>query len=79
MNRSLFDSLKRGGRLAIIDFEPEPGSRRPDGVPINRGGHGITPRAVEEEITSAGFIFDRMILRWPSPEGGYFLMLFRKP
>jgi len=41
INRSLFTALKAGGRLAVIDFEAAPGSKLPNGVPANRGGHGI--------------------------------------
>ena len=38
MNKSLHASLKPGGRLAVIDFPPEPGSKTPAGVPANREG-----------------------------------------
>ena len=38
---SLLAALKPGGRLAIMDFPPDPGSSVPEGVPANRGGHGI--------------------------------------
>ena len=43
-NKSLLASLKPGGRLAVIDFVPDQGSKPPAGVPANREGHGITPR-----------------------------------
>ena len=33
-NKSVYASLKPGGRLAIIDFVPEKGSKLPDGVPV---------------------------------------------
>lgn len=39
--RSVMASLKPGGRLAIIDFAPSPGSKLFPGVPANRGGHGV--------------------------------------
>lgn len=79
INRSLFAALKAGGRLAVIDFEPRPGSPVPDGVAANRGGHGIPPQIVADEATQAGFAVDRTIPRWPEDEGGYFLVLLRKP
>ena len=41
IDASLFRSLKPGGELAVIDEEPKPGSSKVDGVPENRGGHGI--------------------------------------
>ena len=52
---SLLAALKPGGRLAIMDFPPEPGSSIPDGVPENRGGHGIPASVIVSEITQSGF------------------------
>ena len=79
INRNLFAALKAGGRLAVIDFEPRPGSPVPDGVAANRGGHGIPPQIVVDEATQAGFSVERTLPRWPEDEGGYFLVLLRKP
>jgi ubiquinone/menaquinone biosynthesis C-methylase UbiE len=79
-NKSLHASLKPGGRLAIIDFEDRRGGKIPAGVPANRGGHGIPPAVVIDELKAAGFTYDRTIENWPpgdkSPVG--FLTLFRK-
>ena len=55
MNQSLYNSLKPGGRLAIIDFPPDgeesaDPSRRADG-----GHHGVTSRTVMRELRQAGF------------------------
>lgn len=55
MNQSLFQSLKPGGRIAIIDFPPDgtesaDPSRRADG-----GQHGVTPPTVVRELRQAGF------------------------
>ena len=79
-NKSLLASLKPGGRLAIIDFVGRAGSPLPAGVPANRGGHGIPPAVVIEEMTAAGFAHVRTIDAWPpgdkNPAG--FLTLFRK-
>ena len=78
-NKSVYASLKSGGRLAIIDFVPEKGSKLPDGVPANRGGHGIPPDVVIEEMTAAGFTHVRTIDKWPPDDKGPgFLTLFRK-
>jgi predicted methyltransferase len=79
-NKSLFASLKPGGRLAIIDFEDRRGGKVPEGVPANRGGHGIPPAVVIDEVKAAGFTYRRTIEGWPrgdkSPGG--FLTLFQK-
>lgn len=79
-DRSLLESLKSGGRLAIIDFEPQPGSKPPPGVPADRTGHGITPTIVAHELTAAGFMVDKTITHWPVPDqSASFLVLARKP
>jgi predicted methyltransferase len=64
-NTSLLASLKPGGRLAIIDFAPDQGSTLPKGVPANRGGHGIPPAVVVDEMVRAGFTHLRTIDKWP--------------
>jgi ubiquinone/menaquinone biosynthesis C-methylase UbiE len=79
-NKSLLASLKPGGRLAIIDFAARKGSPLPDGVPANRGGHGIPPAVVIEEMKAAGFTHVRTIDSWPPGEKNQnvFLTLFTK-
>ena len=55
MNKSIWASLKPGGRVAIIDFVPR-GSASED--PKRRdsiGHHGVTADAVAEELKAAGF------------------------
>ncbi len=76
MNRSLLASLKPGGRLAIIDFVPEAESKLPSGAPPSRGGHGVTPAQVVDEVSAAGFSHATSIDDW---DEGMFLVLFRKP
>jgi SAM-dependent methyltransferase len=76
---SLSASLKPGGRLAIIDFEPETGSKVPDGVPENRGGHGIRPALILSELTQSGFRHATTISGWPRDTDRLFLVLLEKP
>jgi len=66
--RSLFETVRPGGRLVIVDFPPTIWLALwpPDGVPENRGGHGITPELVIEELEAAGFVHLETIPKWPS-------------
>jgi predicted methyltransferase len=78
---SLLAALKPGGRLAIMDFPPEPGSSIPAGVPADRGGHGIPAVIVSTEVTRAGFRHLKTMPRWPPDDdrGRLFLVMFEKP
>lgn len=78
-NKSLVASLKPGGRLAIIDFEDRKGgpSQIPKGVPANRGGHGVPPGIVVDELKAAGLTHLSTTEKWPAGEPT-FLALFRK-
>ena len=78
---SLFAAVKPGGRLAIMDFPPEPGSSIPEGVPENRGGHGIPTSIIVSEMTQSGFRHIRTISQWPPDDSRtrLFLVLFEKP
>jgi predicted methyltransferase len=77
-NASLHEALRPGARLAIIDFEP--GwflSRffRVEDVPANRGGHGIVPEIVEQEVEDAGFRLVERIDDWTS---GQYCLVFER-
>ena len=81
-DKSLLAALKPGGHLAVIDFLPRPGSRVPDGVNANRGGHGITPALVVSEASAPGLTHVRTLDRWPpdsTDSDPFFLVLFRRP
>lgn len=66
MDSSLFRSLRPGGRLAVIDEEPRPGSPIPEGVPKNGIGHGIQQKVLIDEITRAGFKVESVHNDWPN-------------
>ena len=78
---SLFAALKPGGRLAIMDFPPEPGSSIPEGVPENRGGHGIPVSVIVSEMTQSRFRHVTTLSQWPPDDnrGRLFLVMFEKP
>jgi ubiquinone/menaquinone biosynthesis C-methylase UbiE len=76
INKSMYQSLKPGGRLAIIDFPPDSAessdpTRRSDGTQ-----HGVTPSTVVRELRQAGFelvsVEDRMRTRG-------FMVVMRRP
>ena len=74
-DQSLVRSLKPGARLAIIDFPPRSGLAAVEGVPANRGGHGIPQKIVIEELTSAGLQLAKTVNDWPADD---YLVLFVK-
>jgi ubiquinone/menaquinone biosynthesis C-methylase UbiE len=63
-DRNLVRSLKPGAHLAIIDFPPSPNLAPVEGVPKNRGGHGIPEKVVVEELTTAGLQVEKTIDDW---------------
>ena len=73
---AMLRSLKPGGRLAIIDFPPRSGLGDVEGVPANRGGHGIPQKVAVEELTSAGFQVIKTIDDWPNSD--YCLVFLKK-
>jgi ubiquinone/menaquinone biosynthesis C-methylase UbiE len=72
----LVRSLKSGGRLAIIDFAPRAGLEPVEGVPSNRGGHGIPQKIVIEELTAAGLQVEKIVDDWP--ENSYCVLFMKK-
>jgi ubiquinone/menaquinone biosynthesis C-methylase UbiE len=72
----LVRSLKPGGRLAIIDFPPRAGLDPVEGVPSNRGGHGILQKIVIEELTAAGLQMEKVVNDWP--ENDYCVLFVKK-
>jgi predicted methyltransferase len=79
--RSMAAALKPGGYLAVIDFSPRPNTEVPEGVPPNRGGHGVPPDVVISEVTEAGFTSISVDKAWGTgnAQSPLFLLIFRKP
>ena len=73
---ALVRSLKPGGRLAIIDFAPRSGLDPVQGVPSNRGGHGIPQKIVIEELTAAGLQLEKAVTDWP--DSSYCVVFVKK-
>ena len=73
---NLVRSLKPGGRLAIIDFPARSGLDPVEGVPANRGGHGIPQKIAIEELTAAGLRVEKVVNDWP--ENAYCVLFVKK-
>jgi len=72
----LVRSLKPDGRLAIIDFAPRPGLEPVEGIPSNRGGHGIPQKIVIEELIAAGLRIEKVVDDWP--DDSYCVLFVKK-
>jgi ubiquinone/menaquinone biosynthesis C-methylase UbiE len=75
-DKNLLRTLKPGGRLAIIDFAPDNSLPPVEGVPANRGGHGIPQKIMIDELTAAGFHTEKTINHW---SGNDYCVIFTKP
>jgi len=75
MDASLFQSLKPGGRLAVIDFAPD-GEESPDAPGRStEGHHGVGSATVARELTHAGF---EVVTTEPIRDKG-FIVVARRP
>lgn len=73
-NISLYQSLKKGGRLAIIDFEPRSSEAEPDGRDSG-GQHGVTAETAIKELEEAGF----RLISSENPSGRDIYIVMEKP
>lgn len=77
MRTELKRALRSGGRLAVIDIEPQKHWRKLKGVP-DRGGHGIPAEELIRELTSDGFEVVHQVEDWNGDEDRY-CVVFRAP
>lgn len=76
MNASLRESLKPGGLLAVIDFEPDSAESSDPGNRDTGDQHGITSATVVRELSQAGFE-TVAVEKGTSP--GRFMVVVRRP
>lgn len=76
MNASLLESLKPGGMLAIIDFDPDEGeSADPSGRDAG-DHHGVTSATVVRELGEAGF---EQVAVTDADRPGRYMVVLRRP
>lgn len=76
MRSSLHQALRPGGLIAVVDILPQENWRELPGVP-DRGGHGIPPADLVQEMTSDGFDLVARYDDWGSEEDHY-CVVFRR-
>jgi ubiquinone/menaquinone biosynthesis C-methylase UbiE len=67
---SLTRSLRPGGRIAVIDFEPGAlmfHGGRPADASERRSGHGVSQQAAAAEFQAAGFRLEQSVSDWSGP------------
>jgi ubiquinone/menaquinone biosynthesis C-methylase UbiE len=81
IDTSLFQSIKPGGLLAVIDEEPVAGTKIPEGVPKNRGGHGVPQNILIDELKATGFKVVTIRNEWPNRDEFHpiYVVVLRKP
>jgi ubiquinone/menaquinone biosynthesis C-methylase UbiE len=77
MRADLRAALKPGGRVVVIDTLPQSGWRVLPGVP-DRGGHGIPPEQLHDEMTADGFELVAHIETW-NDDDDRFCTVFLRP
>lgn len=68
IDASLRAALKPGGRLLVVDFPPSfwLSPWTPEGIPADRGGHGIPLDVLTREVEAAGFTTVHVDEDWPT-------------
>jgi len=76
MTEDLFQSIRSGGLIAVIDFVPSSYLSRSN-IPSFRDGHGVDPKEVRQQMEDVGFTFIEEINEWDG-HNDRFLLLFEK-
>jgi ubiquinone/menaquinone biosynthesis C-methylase UbiE len=76
MNASMRQSLKPGGLLAVIDFEPDSAESPEPGNRDSGDQHGVTSATVVRELTQAGF---EVVAVEEGPRSGRYMVVVRRP
>jgi ubiquinone/menaquinone biosynthesis C-methylase UbiE len=66
MNASILRSVRKGGRVVVVDFPPKSGETAPPGKRGSGDAHGVTAAVVIRELTDAGFM-DVSEVPWAKP------------
>ena len=68
VDASVFAALKPGGRFLVVDFPPSfwLSLWTPEGIPADRGGHGIPLDVLVREVEGAGFRKVLVDEDWPT-------------
>jgi predicted methyltransferase len=77
MQRGLWDALRPGGQIAVIDVPPKKGWPRVPEAP-DRGGHGIEAAELVADMQRAGFELVSRHDDWPAEADSY-CVVFRRP
>jgi ubiquinone/menaquinone biosynthesis C-methylase UbiE len=75
VTRSMFASMRPGGRVAVVDFTPPGTEARTPADRDKDDMHGVTPETVSRELKAAGFA----VVGSESGSGRWFMVVATRP